>query len=70
MYGLAVVIAHERGVSTLYGHLSDLDVYGGQTVESRAVIGHCGSTGRSTGPHLHLEFRRNGVHYDPIAYLR
>lgn len=66
-YGLLVSIAHGSGVQTRYGHLSRLNVAVGQTVARGDVIGFVGSTGRSTGPHVHYEVRVNGVAIDPLA---
>jgi murein DD-endopeptidase MepM/ murein hydrolase activator NlpD len=58
-YGLAVVVQHESGTEeTLYGHLSEIFVKPGETVKQGEVIGRVGSTGLSTGPHLHFEFRK------------
>ena len=59
-YGLLVAIGHVSGEETRYGHLSRLAVSAGQTVKQGDVIGFVGSTGRSTGPHLHFERRING----------
>ena len=56
-YGLMVVISHPNGTQTLYGHLSKVDVVPGQYVVQGETIGKVGSTGRSTGPHLHFEVR-------------
>lgn len=67
-YGILVEIDHGNGFITRYGHLSQLLVGGGQAVHQGDVIGYCGSTGWSTGPHLHYEIRRNGVPQDPMAY--
>lgn len=64
-YGKLVILDHGDGVSTLYGHLSRIRVTTGQTVSRRQVIGYVGSTGYSTGPHLHFEIRRNGRPVDP-----
>lgn len=59
-YGNLIIIEHEAGYRTRYGHLSRIDVKWGQTVKTGEVIGIEGSTGNSTGSHLHLEVRRNG----------
>jgi murein DD-endopeptidase MepM/ murein hydrolase activator NlpD len=65
-YGNAVEIMHRDGKSTFYAHMSRIDVRKGQTVEQGSTLGAVGSTGWSTGPHLHFEFRINGVHHDPM----
>jgi murein DD-endopeptidase MepM/ murein hydrolase activator NlpD len=65
-YGNVVEIMHRDGKSTLYAHMSRIDVRVGQTIEQGSTIGAVGSTGWSTGPHLHFEFRINGVHHDPM----
>ena len=64
-YGKAVHINHGNGRSTFYAHMSRIDVRKGQRVDQADRIGAVGSTGWSTGPHLHFEFRVNGVHQDP-----
>ena len=69
-YGNYVMIDHGNGFVTLYGHLSKILVTNGQTVKRGDQIGIVGSSGRSTGPHLHFEIRRNGVGVDPMAYLK
>jgi hypothetical protein len=69
-YGYLVSIAHGRGVRTLYAHLSRVGVYVGQRVSTGARIGRAGSTGISTGPHLHFEVRYRGAAADPLAALR
>jgi murein DD-endopeptidase MepM/ murein hydrolase activator NlpD len=68
-YGLAVRIDHGKGIETRYAHLSRLNVRSGQAVKPGEVIGFVGSTGRSTGPHLHYEVRRNGQPVDPSSTL-
>lgn len=68
-YGYAVVIDHGGGVATAYAHQSRLAVSAGQTVSQGQVIGYVGSSGYSTGPHLHFEVRVNGSPTDPMAYL-
>lgn len=64
-YGLCVVVRHENGLETLYGHLSRMDVVAGQWVHAGDLIGLGGSTGRSSGPHLHFETRYCGHAFDP-----
>jgi len=56
-YGSYVVVRHDNGTQTLYAHMSQVDAYSGQEVAQGQVIGYVGSTGRSTGPHLHFEIR-------------
>ncbi len=68
-YGEMVEIAHADGISTRYGHLSAILVTPGMHVDAGTPIGRVGSTGRSTGPHLHYETRRNGEAIDPALYL-
>ena len=68
-YGYYVMIDHGNGLSTLYGHNSQLLARVGQTVEAGDVIALSGSTGRSTGPHLHFEVRINGERTNPRSYL-
>ena len=68
-YGYYVMIDHGGGLATLYGHCSQLLARVGQTVETGDVIALSGSTGRSTGPHLHFEVRLNGQRTNPRSYL-
>ena len=68
-YGYYVMIDHGDGLTTLYGHNSQLLAQVGQTVEAGDIISLSGSTGRSTGPHLHFEVRINGERTDPRYYL-
>ena len=68
-YGKMVVITHGNGVQTYYAHCSKLYVSAGQTVGQGATIAAVGTTGNSTGPHLHLEVRVNGVAYNPQNYV-
>ncbi len=66
-YGNYVMISHAGGKMTVYGHLTSLTVSSGQSVSRGQVIGYVGSTGNSTGPHLHYECRLNGVRYNPMS---
>lgn len=68
-YGNCIMIEHDNGIVTLYGHASYLHVYAGQRVTQGQQIADVGSTGRSTGNHLHFEVRINGVCMNPINYL-
>lgn len=68
-YGNVVYIDHGNGLSTRYGHLSHIDVTMGQQIARGEVLGRVGSTGRSTGPHLHYEVRINNQPVNPRAYL-
>jgi murein DD-endopeptidase MepM/ murein hydrolase activator NlpD len=69
-YGNMVEVDHGGGLSTRYGHLSAISVSPGQQVSPGAVLGRVGSTGRSTGPHLHYEVRIDGEAVDPSRFLR
>ena len=68
-YGNLIVVTHGNGVQTYYGHCSALYASTGQQVSQGQTIAAVGSTGNSTGPHLHLEIRVNGVAYNPQNYL-
>jgi murein DD-endopeptidase MepM/ murein hydrolase activator NlpD len=69
-YGNLVVIEHPQGVRSMYAHLSGIDVRRGQSVAAGSRIGRVGSTGFSTGPHLHFELRLRGAAIDPLSALR
>lgn len=66
-YGQAVSIAHAGGVQSLYGHMSRIAAYSGEMVRRGQVIGYVGSTGLSTGPHLHFEVTKNGRPVNPMS---
>jgi murein DD-endopeptidase MepM/ murein hydrolase activator NlpD len=68
-YGNLVVIDHGGGIATAYGHQSSIAVGNGQQVAQGQTIGYVGSTGHSTGNHLHFEVRVNGAAVDPLGYL-
>jgi murein DD-endopeptidase MepM/ murein hydrolase activator NlpD len=68
-YGQMVEIDHGEGLATRYGHMSEVDVTVGQKIRAGQIIGHVGSTGRSTGPHLHYEVRVNGEAVNPEKFL-
>ena len=69
-YGNMVEVDHGHGLVTRYAHLSAFDVSPGQWVEPGTIVGRVGSTGRSTGPHLHYETRIDGEPVDPVRFLR
>ncbi|MEL7214862.1 MAG: M23 family metallopeptidase, partial [Pseudomonadota bacterium] len=69
-YGKMIKIRHDFGYDTLYAHLHRIRVDRGDIVERGDLIGDMGSTGRSTGPHLHYEIHKDGRPVDPINYLR
>ena len=68
-YGNLVVVDHGNGLSTAYGHMSSIAVASGQSVAQGTVLGGMGTTGSSTGVHLHFEVRVNGSPTDPLGYL-
>ncbi|MEI9427349.1 M23 family metallopeptidase [Mesorhizobium sp. Cs1299R1N3] len=68
-YGRMVEVDHGNGFATRYGHLSEIDVTVGEKLDAGAIIGKTGSSGRSTGPHLHYEVRHNGEAIDPLRFL-
>ena len=68
-YGQRIIINHNNGYETVYAHLSKIDVNVGQVVQQGSVIGIMGSTGHSTGTHLHFEVHKNGALVNPLSYL-
>ncbi len=68
-YGISVMIDHHDGIVTLFGHMCDCNVSEGQQVVQGQVIGWCGSTGNSDGPHIHYTMYKNGAAIDPLPYL-
>jgi murein DD-endopeptidase MepM/ murein hydrolase activator NlpD len=69
-YGRAIMVDHGHGITTRYGHLSNFAVTAGQYIHRGDTIGYVGSSGRSTGPHLHYEVRINDAPVNPYKYLR
>jgi|LSQX01.1.fsa_nt_gb murein DD-endopeptidase MepM/ murein hydrolase activator NlpD len=69
-YGNLVIIDHENGFNTYYGHQDRMNVKKGKRVAKGDIIGYVGSTGRSTGPHLHFEVRKNGIPVNPMNYIK
>ena len=67
-YGNYVVVQHDNGISTLYAHMNSRAVSEGDVVTQGQVLGYVGTTGSSTGNHLHLEFRVNGTRTDALDY--
>ena len=68
-YGNLIVISHSESVETYYAHCNSIAVTPGEYVEQGDIIGYVGTTGNSTGPHLHLEVRIDGVAQNPQNYL-
>lgn len=68
-YGNLVIVYHSNGITSRYGHLSRISVEAGQRVKRSDQIGNAGSTGRSTGPHVHYEIRENDQSVDPLRYV-
>jgi murein DD-endopeptidase MepM/ murein hydrolase activator NlpD len=68
-YGKTIIIAHQQGYTTLYGHLDKILVKRGQVVRQGEKIGTMGNSGRSTGPHLHFELRQYHRFLDPLKIL-
>ncbi len=68
-YGNTVIIDHQNGYETLYAHMSKINARSGATVKRGQVIGYVGSTGLSSGPHLHYEIKKDGVKINPITYF-
>ena len=68
-YGNLVIVYHSNGITTRYGHLSRISVEAGQRVRRSDQVGNAGSTGRSTGPHVHYEIRENDQAVDPLRYV-
>ena len=69
-WGKRVTLKHADGYQSLYGHMNSLAVTNGQSVSAGDIIGGIGSTGKSTGPHLHFEIRNNGRHVDPLPLIK
>lgn len=69
-YGKVVIISHGKGMATLYAHMSKIAAVAGQNIKKGDIVGYEGTTGFSTGPHLHFEVRVNGKPNNPLNYLR
>lgn len=69
-YGKTVKIDHSNGYSSLYAHMNNINVTKGQSITQKDILGRVGSTGYSTGPHLHLEVHKNGKHVNPRSYIK
>jgi murein DD-endopeptidase MepM/ murein hydrolase activator NlpD len=68
-YGRMVEVDHGQGFTTRYAHLSQILISAGQKLDTGDLVGRTGSSGRSTGPHLHYEVRHNGEAIDPLRFL-
>ena len=68
-YGNLIKVQHANGYETYYGHCSSIVTSAGATISKGDLIGYVGSTGNSTGPHLHFEVRVNGVNYNPEGFI-
>ena len=69
-WGKRIILKHANGYQSLYGHMDSLGVSRGQQAKAGDVIGSVGSTGKSTGPHLHFEIRKNGQPVNPLIYVK
>ncbi|GKX68472.1 M23 family metallopeptidase [Inconstantimicrobium mannanitabidum] len=70
IYGNTLILSHGNGIQTVYGHSSKLLVRVGDEIKKGQIIALAGSTGRSTGPHVHFELRNNGIAINPISYIK
>ena len=69
-YGKVVIVDHSKGFTTLYAHMDSIEVRVGERINQGKVLGHEGSTGYSTGPHLHFEVRSGGKPQNPVLFLQ
>jgi murein DD-endopeptidase MepM/ murein hydrolase activator NlpD len=69
-FGNVVMVKHRNGHTTVYAHLSRIAVHKGQSISQGQNVGLVGATGWATGPHLHFEFRINGMHHDPLTIAK
>lgn len=69
-YGRSVLVTHENGMTSLYAHMGKILVEEGQIITEKTALGEVGMTGRTSGPHLHLEVRINGIAQNPVKFLR
>jgi murein DD-endopeptidase MepM/ murein hydrolase activator NlpD len=68
-YGRSVIVEHDNGIESLYAHMGKVYVDEGDKVITTTALGEVGMTGRTTGPHLHLEIRKDGKHINPLTFL-